>query len=264
MRISFDLKSLKDGTGTPIQTSQTPPTGSGVSINGQVIVACPPNVKISPTASDYLLPVDGEDVSSKIFARLLLQYPQYGHIYFNPLLSSKHINELDYNGSFFDRRVSPSVEYPSRFQAGRSFDEGGDHASLPCYTAILPINDRITPNRPGVLTTTDIYIKDYALDCEDNPEGSDKFMVYWKLFTMESSPDVLSIFENSPCVKTLIECDQEPLDFEVFISIDSGGSWTQVRNLEPIAFCDKSDRFRIAFVNGSNTKYYLGHFVVMF
>jgi hypothetical protein len=257
MRIISDIKTIKDGVGSIIQTTQTPVLGASLSINGQVVIPCPPNVKVPLTNNDYILPIDGGDVSSKIFARLLLQYPSYRHIYFNPLLSSEHLNDIDYEGSFFDRAVTPNLEYQPRFQAGRSSDEGGDDASLPCYTAILAQNDKVSPARPGLMISKDIDISSYVLDCNSEPSGSDNFMLYWKLFKMETSHDVMDSNTNSPAIKSIIECDQEPIDFSVYLSTDSGGSWSRARNLESLSFCDKKKTFKVAFVNHTDTKYYL-------
>ena len=196
-------------------------------------------------------------------------YPQYGNIYFNPLLASDHVAELmlDQSYHFTDKSVTPAATFYPRFQTGR--EEGvPDDGQMPTHTALYPLNEGMTPERPGLMITGEIDIGPYTLDCDNNQVGTDQFMVYWKLYRFNVSEDIASDFGitvgNEPALRTIEEVDQEPAGLTVYITTDDGANWCPVGFLEPVAFCDKSNRIRLAFMNTGTTKIFLASYAVLF
>jgi len=190
-------------------------------------------------------------------------HPQFGHLYFNPLLTSTHVDELDFTATFLDNTVAPPVSYPSRFQSGRPVGLA-DSGQMPTHTAILPVNATTTPSHPGVLITKEIDISAYTSNL-----GADEFMVYWKLYDFQTGHDVASDFGatdglNVPSIREVEEMDQEPTGLSVYLSPDNGGHNCLVGLLEPIAFCAKTTSFRLSFVNRGTNKVYLACLAVLF
>lgn len=267
MRVLADLGSLIT-TGTPaIIQVDTPIPGAagGVPINGKFAVPIIKGVDFPIDSASYILAagdVDSGAVPSISYAHLLAMYPSYGNAYFNPLLTAAHVNEFDFTAQFRDAFTAPPAiyMYEVRVQTGRpaAFVPVGPAGCMPTHTAILPINTTTTPDRPGVLITKEVDITAYA------PDGADSFLVYWKLYGFSVSEDVLDGTTNEPTTRTIIETDQEPDDFEVYISVDNGVTWCQVGLLEPVGFCDKTKKFRVAFLNWSASKVYLATYGVLF
>lgn len=280
MRLLVDLLShLSDPDPAPsiIQVQRVPEIGSSgaTPVNGKYVIPMPLDVGFPIDINSYILDgdgnIDGGDVISQGYAHLLAAYPQFSHVYFNPLLTSDHVAELVTDSSFHftDRSGDPPYpEFTPRFQTGR--EEGvADDGQMPTHTALLPANTTVTPNRPGFLITQSINIGPYTLDCEDNPVGADEFMLFWRLYQFNITHDVAASAgalsgTNTPALRYIEECDPEPNGFSAYISTDEGANWCRVGLLEPVAFCDKAKTIRIAFRNDSNAKIFLATFALMF
>lgn len=278
MRLLIDLRShlsTPDPDPQVIQVQRTPVEGSSGAdvVNGKYIIAMPLDVDFPVGTSSYVLNggvVDGGDVVSQGYAYLLAAFPQYGNIYYNPLLTGDHVSELVFDQSyhFTDRSLSPPENFYPRFQTGRE-SGAGDAGQMPTHTALYPVNSGVTPPRPGLIITQEIDIGPYTLDCAGNPVGADLFMVYWKLFAFSVSADIAADFganagTNSPAQRSIEETDQEPSDFTVFLTTDDGANWCPVGLLEPVAFCSKTTKVRLAFRNDSNQKVFLASFALLF
>lgn len=276
MRLLVDLRSHLSSPPAPeiIQAQRVPSIGDTTVINGKYALPMPLDVDFPISLSDYVLDgageIDGNDVVSKGFAHLLAAYPQYANIYFNPLLTGDHVKELvlDQSYHFTDKSLTPVATYYPRFQTGRESGVG-DAGQMPTHTALYPVNDKVTPERPGLLITDEIDIGPYTLDCDGNEVGTDQFMVYWKLYTFSVSHDIAADFgavggQNEPAKRTLAETDQEPADLTVYITTDDGANWCPVGLLEPVAFCDKSKKIRLAFRNDGASKVFIASFALLF
>lgn len=219
---------------------------------------------------DYLLndagDIDGNDLASQSMARLLAVYPMFGNIYFNPLLTDEHVDELDFT---FDWKEPGTGDiFNPRFQTGREapLDDSGQY---PTHTALLSANNTVSPRRPGLIVTDEIDIGPYTVDCDDKQVGTDEFMVWWKLYDFTTTADIASDFgaqagKNEPALRYVEETDQEPTDFSAYISIDGGANWCLVGLLEPVAFCEKTTKVMLAFVNTGLAKKYIASFALMF
>ena len=253
-----------------VQVASQPDSGSGHTTNGKFVIPTPLDLDFIVDSTSYVLDgsreIDGGDVSSQGFALLLARYPQYEHVYFNPLLTDDHVDELvlDQSSGFVD---GANTFYP-RFQVGRSGLT--DPGQMPTATAIMPVNSTTTPSRPGFLITDEIDISSYTQDCDGNTVGAVEFMAYWKLLDISVSDDKagavsgVSAGLNTPVLRTVGPTDDEPTDFTVYLSTDNGVTWCEVSLLEPMTMCERGTSFRLAFRNDSATKRYLAHFAVMF
>jgi len=269
MRILVDLGSHITGDPQITQVERVPPIGveGQTAINGKYLIPVTPGANVKVDTSSYVLDgggeIDGGDVASQSYAWLLAMFPQFENIYFNPLLTEDHVLELDFTQGW--------NTFPTRAQTGRETGapSGFVEGQAPNMTAILPVNDSMTPSRPGVLVTDLIDIGPFTLDAGGDPVGTDEFLIYWKLYDFTTTHDVYAedgalVGSNTPAIKYALEVDQEPADFEVYFSPDDGVHWIQVGLLEPVAFCEKTTSFRLAFVNHSSTKVYLATFGVLF
>lgn len=269
MRIRVDLGSHMNSDPQIIQVERTPASGqAGASnINGCYVIPVIKGVDFPIDKDSYVLAgphpgdVDGGDVSSISYAHLLAMYPMFGNVYFNPLLTYKHVEEIDPSAEFKDTFTGPPPNiymFPTRIQTGRPFGGPLPEGNMPTHTAILPLNPYSTVPRPGVLITNEIDLEPYMAD------GADNFLVYWKLYDFTFTHDVANGPTNDPAIRSLVEPDQEPSDFKVYISPDNGASWCEVGLLEPMGFCDKTKKIRLAFVNRSASKIYLATYAVLF
>lgn len=282
MRIHVDLSSHVAKDPRIIQAEMTPEMvedltddRQGTPINGKYLIPVPLGRDFHVDESSYVLDgggaIDGGDVASIGFAHLLAAFPQYGNIYFNPLLTEDTLGELVSDPNvlpFVDRTVNPVQRMGVRYQVGR---KTGDPlpGQAPNMTALLPTNTTVTPTRPGLIVTQAIDIGPYTLDCNEVEVGADHFMLYWKLYRFQTSQDVAADYgalagTNTPAIKKVYEVDQEDPNFRAYISIDDGANWCHVGLLEPIGFCQKSKSVRVAFRNDGPDKLYLAHFAVMF
>ena len=279
MRLIVDLRSHLTDPASPeiIQAQRVPVEGSDgrEATNGKYILPMPLDIDFPITATDHILDgsgdIDATSVVSKGYAHLLAQFPQYGNIYFNPLLTSDHVGELVLDESFWFTDRSGTPPYPNyypRFQTGR--EEGvDDDGQMPTHTALLPINDKVDPPRPGMIITDEIDIGPYTLDCDNNPVGADEFMLYWRLYKFVVTDDIAAdsgakAGQNSPALRLIEETDDEPDGFSVYISVDGGATWCLAGLLDPVAFCDKATTIRIAFRNDTAEKLFLACFALMF
>ncbi len=269
MRIRVDLSShMTSADPQIIQVERTPTSGTAgaANINGCYLIPVIKGVDFPIDADSYVLAgpapgdVDGGDVSSISYAHLLAMYPMFGNVYFNPLLTYKHVEEIDLTATFTDNFTNPPniYQFPTRIQTGRPSGGPLPQGQMPMNTAILPINPHSLVDRPGVLITNEIDIEPYITD------GANNFLVYWKLYDFTITHDVANGTVNDPAIRSVIEPDQEPEDFKVYLSPDNGLSWCEVGLLEPVGFCDKTKKIRLAFVNRSASKIYLATYAVLF
>lgn len=240
--------------------------GDETPLNGRYCLPFPDGVSFTIDSNSYVFPVDGGDLSSRGFAELLAQYPMFGFIHFNPLLSDADLGELSTTNT-----LTVGVDtYTPRFQMGR-FISGSDDGNAPISTALLPVNDTVTTPKLGCIVSEDIDISPYV-GTVGSGGGADSFMVYWKVFTFSDSHDISSRDAsygkhgvlNTPTLKNMVEVDQELSDLTVYISVDSGSTWQEVSRLQTISFCCKVDSLRVAFANNGNEKLYIAHYSVMF
>lgn len=196
MRIHVDLGTAVAGSPQIIQADKTPDPNTGQAgattvINGKYLIPLPPGIDLPLSTSSYVLngsgELDGGDVTSAAFSQLLALYPQFGHIYLNPFLTSKNVDELNPTATFLDFGISPVPAFPCRYQSGR----GGSTQKgvMPTHTALFPINTSTTPNRPGVMITNDVSLTSYI---PVNETGFEVFSVYWRLQGFSTTQDILS------------------------------------------------------------------------
>ena len=223
MRVLIDQKELIiDGPSADLKITQvdkTPPNyEDGTAINGQFILPVVDGVEFQVDSDSYVLPIDGEDISSQAFAHLLASFPMYGHIFFNPLITAQNLayseGGIDFSKTFKDvsnTPPDPPVYYSSRLQTGR--ESGTDAGNYPTHTALLSLNDTVVPNRPGVMVTKEIDLTPYT-----GIDGADEFCVYWKLFDFTTSEDLAGDYvndvvgNNTPAIRRIFEADPEPDD----------------------------------------------------
>lgn len=239
-----------------LQVERTPEVGDPTPINGKYVVTLPLGSQIDISATSYITPVDGGDVSSLAFAGLLAQYPMYGNIVFNPLLLAGDVADIDLTATL------PTGEITRTF-VGRGVGPLPT-GCCPNSTILLPQNNAVAPVRPGVLITDTIDIS-----AATGGVGAQEFMVYWKIYGFSTTQDVMSDYgatsgSNTPALRNISEIDQEPADLDVYLSIDDGITYTQMGRLEPVAFCVFGASLRLAFVNRSTTRMYLACYAVMF
>jgi len=243
------------GTGIAYSPLLTP-------VNGRYIIPIIEGTDILVDENSYVFgpvtPIDGGDISSENFAGLLARFPMYSNLHFNPLLLGTHVTELDLTARFRDNSAAPPNYYPTRAQTGTA-----GTAVAPNSTAILPANVHTTPARPGVLITDLIDLTPLT------PAGADEFLVYWKIHQIHSSHDVagsgLGTTDgvNAPAIRSIVEIEQEPSWFSVYLSIDDGVNWQPVTRLVPESFCALTPSIRLAFVNNSPSKVCLTNYAVM-
>jgi len=276
MRLLVDLLGHLSNDPQVVQVQRIPVIGTtgAEAINGRYAIPVPMGIDFPISSSDIILDGAGDIVASSVvseaYAHLLALFPQFENVYFNPLLTSDHVDELvlDQTFHFTDRSLTPPVQFFPRFQTGR--EEGvPDDGQMPTHTALMPVNSGMTTPRPGLIITDSIDIGPHTLDCDSNEVGTDEFMVYWKLYDFTVTQDIaadagLLAGTNTPALRMLEEMDQEPANFSVWLTTDDGANWCQVRRLEPIAFCDKSTAVRLAFRNDSTSKFFLASYALLF
>jgi len=236
-----------------------------VPVNGKYIVPIPEGLSVHVDKDSKVLPIDGKDISSKAYAELLARYPMYGHIYFNPLLTVSNLMEIDPVKEFRDNSVKPPRWFSGRYQTGRAVENHPQNGNAPNSTAVLPINATVDPARPGMLITEEIDLTPYTGEA-----GTDEVMAYWRIYVFDTSHDISGgLFGqhagvNEPAIRSIIEIDQEPEGFTTYLTIDDGVNWFEVGRLEPISFCCKVTKVRLAFRNDSPTKIHVASFAFMF
>lgn len=251
MRVVVDI-----ATGNIIQAERTPDIGDLRPFNGKYAVPVPEMASVSLDSTSYVLPVDGGDVMSLAMQQMLVQYPMYNYVVFNPFLAPGDIADLDLTATFAGEIT--------RAMVGR----GAGPLPLgisPNVVCVLPQNGNATPARPGVLITDTIDIGPMT-----GGGGATEFMLWWKLFSLETSEDVTSSYgatagENEPAIRSIIEVEQEPAGFEVYLSHDDGSSYSLMGRLEPLDLGSPGTLLRVAFRN-TNTLHrrYLAAFAILF
>jgi hypothetical protein len=261
MRVLVDL-----GTNDILQVERTPDEGDVTQINGKYVIEAPAGQILVDTSS-YAVPVDGGDFTSLAYDALKARYPMFSNILFNPLVVSGNSDDFDLS-AILDNTANQVLPGPYtgtfgvRAQVGRG--SGPQSGIAPNSTAILAPNPQTTPPRPGLLITDTIDIS--ALT---GGLGADEFMVYWKVFSFDTSHDIRSDFGifngvNQPAIRSMTEVDQEAAGFVVAISLDDGASYTPISHLTPTTFCIKGTSIRLAFLNTQSTKVYLGTYALLF
>ena len=265
MRVSAEL--MKNNI---LQGEKIPELGDPVPYNGKYAIEIPSftNVDVdeSVPCADYILPVDGGDLYSRIFQGVLASYPMYDHILFNPLLTNTDMDDLD---------ITAALPLPdgstTRAQFGRGstlfqppYQTSNQTGTAPCSVALLPSNKSVTPQRDGLIITTTMDIT-----TETSGAGAREFMVYWKIYQFVCTKDVNAVGGafaglNLPALRQIIEVDQEPSELEVFLSVDDGVTYHPIGRLEPTAFCVPGTKIRVAFRNTGDVKYYIASYAVMF
>jgi len=278
MRTFIDQKELiTDGAAADLKITQvdkTPPNyEDGTAINGQFVLPIVDGIEFQIDSDSYVLPIDGDDISSQAFAHLLASFPMYGHIFFNPLITALNLNDseggIDFSKTFKDvsnTPPDPPAYFSPRLQTGR--ESGPEAGNYPTHTALLPLNDKVTapaPDRPGLMVTKEIDLTPYT-----GAAGADEFCLYWKLFDFETSEDLAGDYENDavgenlPAIRRIFETDPEPDDLTVYISPDDGIHWCEAGLLEPVAFMSKTTSIRLAFLNRGNSKIYIANYGILF
>lgn len=242
-----------------LQVEKSPEVGESRVMNGKFVCPIPEMVAVDVTSASYVLPVDGGDVTSLAMANLLIEFPMYSNVVFNPLLTPADMADLDLAATF----PGPPVEY-TRALVGRGAGPLPT-GNVPNVVAVLPANDRVAPALPGMLISDTIDIGPMT-----GGAGADEFMVWWKIYGFDTSDDITSDFGatagiNSPALRDLVEIDAEPAGFEVWLSHDDGATYTQMSLTTPTDFFVFNTLVRIAFRNTSTTnRRYIASYAILF
>ena len=242
-----------------LQVEKSPQVGESSVMNGKFVVPIPEMVAVDVTSSSYVLPVDGGDVTSLAMADLLVEFPMYTNVVFNPLLTAADIADLDLTA------VLPLLPpEDTRAIVGRGAGPLPT-GTVPNVVGVLPSNDRSATVRPGLLISDTIDIS--ALT---GGFGADEFMVWWKLYGFDTTDDVTSDFGataglNTPAYRNLVDVDPEPSGFEVYISNDDGANYTQVSRVTPTDLGVFGSLVRVAFRNTDVVnRRYIASFAILF
>lgn len=253
MRVVADL-----ATANIIQVEKSPLVGEPRAFNGRFAVPIPEMVSVEVNATSYVLPVDGGDVTSEAMAQLLVEFPMYSNILFNPFLTAADVADLDLTATF-----TPTGDI-TRAIVGRGAGPLPT-GCVPNMIGLLTENDRVVPSRPGVLITDTIDIGPST-----GGLGTDEFMLWWKLYEVSTSADVASDYGataglDEPAVRSLVEVDPEPAGFEVWLSHDDGANYTQVSRLTPTDLVTFGTLLRVAFLNTSTTtRRFIASFAILY
>ena len=224
---------------------------AAVVVNGKFLPAIPDIAPVEVEDTSYVVPTDGGDVVSQAFGNMLAQFPMYGHVLFNPLLTPADVAALDLTASFGASATRAAV--------GRAV--GPDIGQSPNRTRVLRRNP-VTLN-PGVLVTDTIDVSAIV------PAGIDEVLVWWKLDGVVRTHDVSSSFgatagQNEPCQVSLTSVVPEPAGFDVYASNDDGLTWYAVGYLVPTDLVSLGTLVRLAFVNNGTQDRVLSGFGFLF
>jgi len=215
----------------------------------------------------FVLPsANPNSVVARNFAGLLVQFPQYENVLFNPLIEDTDVDDLDPAG-VLNEGAPVTASHISRFQIGRGTGGPLPSGNAANSVAVLPQNDApgVGLEHPGVLVTDTIDVGPLT-----GGVGATEFVVYWYVYEFDTTDDVNTSFgffagQNTPAIRQAIELDQEPDDFEVFISVNDGANFFPVERLVPIAFCNPATLIRLAFKNTNPlSKRYIAHYGLLF
>lgn len=250
-----------------VQVEKNPPNGTPVNRNGMFLVPVAEGVKVAVNPNSFVLPSGAPgSVVAQNFAGLLVQFPQFENILYNPLIEGSDIDDLDPAGVL--NEGSPvTATHASRFQIGRGTGGPLPSGNAANSVAVLPQNDApgIGLEHPGVLVSNTIDIGPLT-----GGVGATEFIVFWYVYEFQTTDDVRSNYgftagQNTPALRQVIEIDQEPSDFEVFFSANDGANFFPVERLVPIAFCTPTTLVRVAFKNTNPlNKRYIAHYAVLF
>ena len=242
-----------------LQVEKSPEVGDESVLNGKFIVPIPEMTSVDVTSASYVLPVDGGDVSSLAMANLLVEFPMYSTVVFNPLLTASDIADLDLTATF----PGPPVEY-TRAIVGRGAGPLPT-GTVPNVTGVLSANDRVTPTLSGLLITDTIDIGPLT-----GGAGADEVLLWWALAELDTTDDVTSSYGatdglNTPALRNLVEIDAEPSGFEVWVSNDDGATYTQVSRITPTDLVVYGTLLRVAFRNTDTTsRRYILSYAILF
>ena len=261
MRVTANLT-----TNTIIEVGKTPEIGLPTPFNGRYSVAIPEGSDVEINPSTPIMDPGGvygpTTVVNQAYMGLLAQYPMYGNIVYNPLITAQDSADWDMSAGMTVVGPPPLNVLYVRGQAGRPL--GPDAGNAPNASAILGQNTAVVPPRPGLLITDTIDIGPVT-----DGHGSDEFMVWWQIYEFDVGHDVSTEFGsfagiNAPAIRSISETFQEPAGLEVSLSINDGASYWRVGRLEPITFCSPGSKLRLAFLNRNPNKVYVAAWAIMF
>jgi len=239
-----------------LQVEKSPELGEANPFNGKFAIPVPGGASVHVDSNSYILPQDGGDLASLAAQALLAQFPMYSHIVYNFLLESADILDLDLTAT------GPAGEI-TRAYVGRGV--GPDPVGqAPNTTMVPPQNPYTAPARPGCLVTANVDITPYE------PAGADEFLLWWHIWDFDTTDDVASDYgatlgDNTPSYRNITEVDQEPANWDVYISHDNGANWTgPVGRIEPIDMLTFNSDVRLCFINGSTGRRYLAAYAFLF
>lgn len=242
------------------QVCKDPVIGELTPINGFSLLDSPPDIVINGG-----VPTNPQDDAFDMFTNqntgLISYYPNFTGIFYNALSSQ---DEFHGGQTMYQWPVdtSTSIDNSSGSILPSPYDkvintrfQYADTNYLPNITAILPVDD--VNDNPGAMITDTLDLSGLT------PAGSDKFMVYWKIYFKRTTSDVLHTSLNSPAISYFEEILQEFPEFTVGISLD-GSDFEPVNLLETVSFPFSGNIVRLCFLNTGNEKIYVGNFAVMF
>ena len=240
-----------------VQVEKTPEVGDVRPANGRFYVPVPEMVSVDVDTASYVLPVDGGDVSSLAYQALLVTFPMYGQVVFNPLLTPADVTDLDLTAVF-----TPTGDV-TRAIVGRGVGPL-PLGIMPNVVGILPQNNKVAPPRPGLLVSDTIDIGPLT-----GGAGADEFMVAWHLYDFDTGEDITSGFgatagKNDPAIRSITEADPEPAGFEVWLSHDDGANYIQMDRLVPTDFMVYGSLLRIAFRNTGSSLRLVAAYSILF
>lgn len=238
-----------------IQVGPTPVVGTNTPVNGKFVIEVPEGVAVpNPIPSTVTGLLDG------IYQGLLGGYTSFNFVQYNALISDADSDLLDLTALFPYDPGPPVKTWGPRVQVGR-FGAPSANGLAPNSVKILPANLGVVPSRPGCVVTKKIDISG------DVPAGASSFMVYWKILSLSTTEDVADGSapgaDNTPAIRVLQEVDQEPADFDVYLSTNGGGGYTRVNRLRSVATVPGTD-IRLAFVNRGTENVYLSSYAVLY
>ena len=196
-------------------TEATPDVGDSSVVNGKYVFPVPEGAAVTVDSATTLV-----SLTTQAAAELLVRYPMFSNIIYNPLIDVPDVAALDLTA------LGPGGII-SRAMLGRAaggFPFGISQNS----TVILPQNNAVAPSRPGCLVSDTIT----AIP------GADEAMLWWNIASFSTTEDVnhgtgATANINVPAYRTLTVVDQEPVGFAAYLSNDNGTTWAEATRLIP-------------------------------